>query len=190
MSDREWQRRQGRKKMLDKTKVERRAEIKIESKGKDIPNKSKLSHQRTLIFQSADSTLSPVALKTAWIINKWNLFQVNVTLLRGIGSDKRQKVWCEGDTARADFFSSAVRRLLTPGPFEHLINADSQMPNLKKNRKGGLAWITNAPTSITLSLWLGGRGKGGREAFLDHLSLSYFFLFLSVFLLLPPLQCP
>lgn len=56
-------------------------------------------------------------------------------------------------------------------PILHLINADSQMPNLMKNCKGGLAWITNAPTSRTLSFWLDGRRRGGREAFLDHLSL-------------------
>lgn len=36
----------------------------------DILNESKLSHQDTLISQSADSTLSQLALKTARIINK------------------------------------------------------------------------------------------------------------------------
>lgn len=53
---------------------------------------------------------------------------------------------------RADDFSlSAVCQLLTPRPFEHLINADSQMPNLMKYRDEGLAGITNALTGITLS---------------------------------------
>lgn len=59
--------------MWDKRKVESRREIWKESGDKnsegdrrrDILNKSKLSRLNTLISQSADSTLSLLALKTA-----------------------------------------------------------------------------------------------------------------------------
>lgn len=48
------------------------AEIKIEkaTEGETFLNKSKLSHQNTLISQSAAGTLSPLALKPARTINK------------------------------------------------------------------------------------------------------------------------
>lgn len=49
------------------------------------------------------------------------------------------------------FSLSAARQLLTLCPFEHLINADSQMPNLMKRRDEGLAGITTALTGITLA---------------------------------------
>lgn len=50
-----------------KKKIGRRAEIKIEkeTEGKTFRTSPKLSRQNTLISQSADSTLSPLALKTA-----------------------------------------------------------------------------------------------------------------------------
>lgn len=44
-----------------------------------------------------------------------------------------------------------ICQLLTLCPFEHLINADSQMPNLMKRRDEGLAGITTALTGITLA---------------------------------------
>lgn len=67
-----------------------------------------------------------------------------------IGADKGGVI-ARGD-GRADHFSlSAVRQLLTLCPSEHLINADSQMPNLMKRRDEGLAGITSALTGITLA---------------------------------------
>lgn len=51
----------------------------------------------------------------------------------------------------ADSSLSAACQPLTSRPFAHLINADSQMPNLMKYHDEGLAEITNALTGITLS---------------------------------------